>query len=167
MVAQWQRIRLPIQETWAWSLVWEDSTCCGAAKPMRHHDRIRVPTACVPQENPPQWEAHVLQQRAAPCFPQLEKACAKPRRPSATKNNLKTPHLWSQPASHHSLLPETRGEKRLQPSELTISTWSRFCNYSQILSPWSFMWCLDCIFCFLGNQSFHSSDFSMPISKWV
>ena len=25
---------LPVQRTWAWSLVWEDSTCHGASKPM-------------------------------------------------------------------------------------------------------------------------------------
>ena len=30
---QWVRIRLPMQETWVPSLVWEDSTCHGATKP--------------------------------------------------------------------------------------------------------------------------------------
>ena len=33
LVAQWLRIRLPMQGTWVWSLVWEDPTCCGATKP--------------------------------------------------------------------------------------------------------------------------------------
>ena len=32
LVAQWWRIRQPMQETWAWSLVWEDPTCPGAAE---------------------------------------------------------------------------------------------------------------------------------------
>ena len=32
---QWLRIRLPMQGTRVRSLVWEDSTCCGAAEPAR------------------------------------------------------------------------------------------------------------------------------------
>ena len=32
-MVQWVRIRLPLQVTRLPSLVWEDSTCCGAAKP--------------------------------------------------------------------------------------------------------------------------------------
>ena len=37
LVAQWIRTRLPMQGTWVQFLVWEDSTCCGAAKPMSHN----------------------------------------------------------------------------------------------------------------------------------
>ena len=36
LVVQWLRICLPVLGTWVWSLVQEDSTCCGAAKPVRH-----------------------------------------------------------------------------------------------------------------------------------
>ena len=36
LVAQWWRICQPMQETWVWSLVWEDPTCLGVAKPMHH-----------------------------------------------------------------------------------------------------------------------------------
>ena len=36
LVAQWLRIRLPMQGTWVWSLVWEDPTCRRATKPVRH-----------------------------------------------------------------------------------------------------------------------------------
>ena len=32
LVVQWLRICLPTQGTWIWSLVWEDPTCCWAAK---------------------------------------------------------------------------------------------------------------------------------------
>ena len=32
LMVQWSRIRLPMQGTWVQSLVWEDSTCCGATK---------------------------------------------------------------------------------------------------------------------------------------
>ena len=93
-VAQWLRIRLPMQGTRVRSLVREDPTCRGATKPVRHNywacalepvshkywDRepqllslraatteARVPRAHAPQwEKPPQWEARALQRRVAP-----------------------------------------------------------------------------------------------------
>ena len=37
LVAQWLRIRLPMQGTWVRALVQEDPTCCGATKPVRHN----------------------------------------------------------------------------------------------------------------------------------
>ena len=37
LVAPWLRIRLPMQGTQVWSLVQEDTTCCRAAKPVRHN----------------------------------------------------------------------------------------------------------------------------------
>ena len=37
LVAQWLRICLPMQGTWAQALVWEDPTCHRATKPMRHN----------------------------------------------------------------------------------------------------------------------------------
>ena len=49
-----------MQETWLWSLVWEDPTSHGATKPMHYND-----WACAPQqEKTPKWEAPA---------PQLEK----------------------------------------------------------------------------------------------
>ena len=36
-LAQWWKIHLPVQETWVWSLVWEDPTCCRATNPMCHN----------------------------------------------------------------------------------------------------------------------------------
>ena len=36
LMVQWIRLRLPMQGTWVWSLVREDSTCHGATKPMCH-----------------------------------------------------------------------------------------------------------------------------------
>ena len=38
LVAQWLRIRLPIQGTRVQALVQEDPTCHGATKPVRHND---------------------------------------------------------------------------------------------------------------------------------
>ena len=37
LVMQWLRICLPMQGTEVRALVWEDPTCCGATKPMRHN----------------------------------------------------------------------------------------------------------------------------------
>ena len=37
LVAQWLRICLPMQGTRVRALAWEDPTCHGATKPMRHN----------------------------------------------------------------------------------------------------------------------------------
>ena len=37
LVAQWIRIRLPMQGTWVQALVREDPTCRGATKPVHHN----------------------------------------------------------------------------------------------------------------------------------
>ena len=37
LVAQWLRIRLPMQGTWVQALVQEDPTCHGATKPVSHN----------------------------------------------------------------------------------------------------------------------------------
>ena len=37
LVVQWLRIRLPMQGTRVRALVWEDPTCRGATKPVRHN----------------------------------------------------------------------------------------------------------------------------------
>ena len=37
MVAQWERILLPMQETRVRSLVWEASICHGATEPVSHN----------------------------------------------------------------------------------------------------------------------------------
>ena len=37
LVAQWFRVRLPMQGTRVRALVWEDPTCRGATKPVRHN----------------------------------------------------------------------------------------------------------------------------------
>ena len=37
LVAQWLRVRLPMQGTQGRALVQEDPTCCGATKPVSHN----------------------------------------------------------------------------------------------------------------------------------
>ena len=66
LVAQWLRIRLPMQGTRVRALVWEDPTCRGATKPVRHSYGARVPQlwspcattteARVPRARAPQQE---------------------------------------------------------------------------------------------------------------
>ena len=84
---EWWRILLPMQGTWVRSLVQEDSTCHGAAKPVHHNywactlepmshnywslqattTENHMPRArALQQEKPPQWEACAPQQREAP-----------------------------------------------------------------------------------------------------
>ena len=48
LVVQWIRIHLPVQETQAWSLVWEDSACHKAAGPVQQNywARVQEPTHC-------------------------------------------------------------------------------------------------------------------------
>ena len=48
LVAQWLRIRLPMQGTRVQSLVLEDPTCRGATKPMLHSYRAHVPQLLKP-----------------------------------------------------------------------------------------------------------------------
>ena len=37
LVAQWLRMRLPVQGTRIQALVWEDPTCCRVTKPVHHN----------------------------------------------------------------------------------------------------------------------------------
>ena len=101
LVAQWLRIRLPTQGTWVWALVWEDPTCHGAAKPMRHNYWAcalepashncwaRVPQLLKPARLEPVLRSKRSPRTAmqsSPCSPQLQKACMQQRRPNAAKN---------------------------------------------------------------------------------
>ena len=56
LVVQWLRIRLPMQATRVWSLVWEEPTCRGETKPVRHN--YGACTLEIPSHN---YWAHVPQ----------------------------------------------------------------------------------------------------------
>ena len=67
LVAQWLRVRLPMQGTRVRALVWEDPTCRGATKPVSHSYWACASGACAPQrERPRQWEARAPRWRMAP-----------------------------------------------------------------------------------------------------
>ena len=53
LVAQWFRIRLPMQGTQVQSLVREDPTCRGATRPVRHNYWARVPQLLKPERLEP------------------------------------------------------------------------------------------------------------------
>ena len=87
LVAQWLRVRLPMQGTWIWVLVPEDPTCRGATEPVRHDC-----WAYAPQLLRPVWLEPMLCNgrghhngrpvhcaKSGPHSPQLEKACATTR----------------------------------------------------------------------------------------
>ena len=58
LVAQWLRICLPMQGTQVRALAWEDPTCRGATKPVRHNYWACASGASAPQrETLRQWEA--------------------------------------------------------------------------------------------------------------
>ena len=76
-----------MQETWVWSVVWEDSTRCRAAKPSTTTTEPAHPGVYAAwQENPPQWEAHEPQLESNSCLLQLEKVHVQQQRSSAAKN---------------------------------------------------------------------------------
>ena len=87
LVAQWLRIRLPMQGTQVWALVQEDPTCHGATKPVRHNC-----WACAlepashsywtrePQLLKPMRLEPVLCNKRSPNYLQLEKAHTQPNK---------------------------------------------------------------------------------------
>ena len=100
LMAQWLRIRLPMQGTWVWALVWEDPTCCGATKPVchscwacalepaSHNYWDREPRARAPQqEKPLEWEAHAPQRRVAAAHHKYRKPTRSNEDPTQPKIN--------------------------------------------------------------------------------
>ena len=72
LVAQWLRIRLPMQGTRVRALVWEDPTCSEQLSPWATATEAHAPRACEPQLLSPRattTEAHTPRARA----PQQEK----------------------------------------------------------------------------------------------
>ena len=103
-MVQWLRICLPMQGTWARSLVQEYPICHGSAKPMPHsywahaqepaatpepHAQLLKPAhsrdCALEQEKPPWWEALALH---------LEAAHRQQRRPSTAENKQINKSMW-------------------------------------------------------------------------
>ena len=88
LVAQWLRVCLPMKETRVRALIWEDPTCRGATKPVRHNY-----WACILEPPSHNYWAHVTQ-------------LLKPMRLEPVLRNKK---------SHHSEKPAHRNEDQMQP----------------------------------------------------
>ena len=100
-MAQGLRIRLPMHQTRVRTLVWEDPTCRGATKPVRHNScawalepaattaEARAPRARAPQREATAMRSLPTAKESGPHSPQLEKACVQQHRPNAAKNKNK------------------------------------------------------------------------------
>ena len=76
LVAQWLRIRLLMQETWVWSLVWEDPMCCRATKPVHHNYWAHTPKSlCSATREAASMGNTRTTARESPCSLQPGKAC--------------------------------------------------------------------------------------------
>ena len=92
LVAQWLRNHQPMQGTQVWSLVQEDSTCCGATKPVYCNYWPCVLSPHTPEpvlhERSRNNEKSPHRNESSSPLLHLEKACAQQRRPSTAKNKL-------------------------------------------------------------------------------
>ena len=87
VVVQPLRINLPVPGTHVWSLLHEDSTCCGATKLNCGSPRAHA------QEKSPQREACAPQLESSTRLLQPKRAYAQQRRPSAAKNKINN-RIW-------------------------------------------------------------------------
>ena len=89
LVAQWLRIRLPMQGTRVRALVPEDPTCPGAAGPVSHNYWACASGACAPQqERSRYWQAGALRWRVAPTCHNWRKPSHRNEDPSTAINKL-------------------------------------------------------------------------------
>ena len=82
LVVQWLRICLAMQGTLVWSLVWEDSCCREANKPVCHNYWVRVGQLlmlALPGARTPQLESS---SHSAP----TRESCTQQQRPSTARN---------------------------------------------------------------------------------
>ena len=113
LVAQWLRIRLPMQGTWVRALVWEDSTCRGATKPMCCNywacesqllcpcattTEAHVPKACALQREATTMRSPRTAMKTSPHLPQLEKARTQQQKKDPTRPQKK--RIISQNGKH-------------------------------------------------------------------
>ena len=70
-----------MQETWVWSLIWEDLTCREAIKPVHHNH-----WACALELDVTTTEARAPQLGSSPHYPQLEKSLGSNEDPAQPKN---------------------------------------------------------------------------------
>ena len=102
LMAQWLRIRLPMQGTWVQALVQEDPTCHGATKPVHHnywtctlepmsHNywSLHAESLCSATRENTTMRSLRTTMKSSPRSPQVEKARAQQWRHGAAKNKKK------------------------------------------------------------------------------
>ena len=95
LVVQWLKIRLSMQRTQVWSLVQEDTTCRGAAKPVRHNywacflQRLKPkrPRAVLLKKRSHRNEQPEFRNREEPRLPQLDESSCSHEDPAQSKVN--------------------------------------------------------------------------------
>ena len=88
-MVQWLRILLLEQGTWILSLVWGDSTCLRATKPLHHNYwSWHPPNLCCLTRGAPTMRSPWTSMKSSPYFLKLEKARMQQRRPRAAKNKI-------------------------------------------------------------------------------
>ena len=106
-----------MQETWVWSLIWEDPTCQGATEPVIHNH-----WACALAPGAAAAEAHV------PGVCALRWEATAVRRPGTTAREQ--PPLATQEKSHTATKTQTAKKKRLkkkeEPKRILENLWQTF-----------------------------------------
>ena len=109
-VAQRLRTCLPVQGTWVWSRVWEDSTCCRATKPVRPTPGLTGRKRGAPPPN--SWSLCRLH---SPCASPAEPArcnCWSPRALETVLHSERSRHATAREGpAHCSLRKPTRANK--------------------------------------------------------
>ena len=95
LVAQWLRVRLPMQGTRVRALVWGDPTCRGATGPVSHNCWACASGACAPQrERLRWWGARASRWRVAPALRwRVAPTCRSWRKPSHRSKDPTQPKI--------------------------------------------------------------------------
>ena len=91
-----------MQVTQVWSLTWEDSTCHGATKPVRHDYWVQAPECVLCTREPPLWQAWAAQLEWSTHSLQLVKACAQQQLQPIGSPRVR--HDWSNLARTHTMI---------------------------------------------------------------
>ena len=170
LVAQWLRIHLPMQGTWVQSLVREDPTCHGAAKPV--HGNYWACALEPASHN--YWSPHAY----SPCSatrettatrgphtamksslrsPQLEKACVQQWRPKAAKSIINKRFLlcWDVFPLYHL--------EFLSWMDVEFSQMLFFASFEMFIWFLSFLWLMWCITLIDLPMLNHPCDMSIDV----
>ena len=123
-MAQWLRIRLPMQGTRVRALVREDPTCREATRPVSHNYWACASGACAPQrKRPRQWEARAPRWRVDPAL-------------AATRESPRTEAQHSQKKKKRKKNDINPWLKRLREVTKVTKFWKTERRQSNIFNTW-------------------------------